>query len=604
MNPLLKHVGEGELRRRFPGQWPAIGIRPTVDGRKAARDPLEPQVLALAEKVAALYQQTLRYPDGSRVRVVVFPKCIGGAAESSECSEFFRREGVGVSLTVTNCWCYGSETMDMDSLMPKAVWGFNGTERPGAVYLAALSAVSTQKGFPIFAIYGRDVQDVGDTNIPDDVRRKLLRFGRAGLAVAIMRGKAYLSAGWTSMGIGGSVVNTDFIEHHLGMRVQGVDMSEFRRRMNRGIFDPEEFRQRAMPWVLANCPEGKDYNPAAAQRSAADKAKEWETVVKMTMIMRDMMTGNPRLRELGFSEEALGYGALFGGFQGQRQWTDGEPNGDFLEAILNTSADWNGIRPPYVVATENDMPNGACMLFGNLLTNTAQMFHDVRTYWSPAAVRRVTGVDLTGILAGGGIHLINSGACTLDATGRAFVGGQPGMKPWWDISPEEAAAFFANTNWPAAIYEYFIGGGFSSCFLSMGGMALTMSRISFIKDIGPVMQIAEGWSVDMPGNVHEVLAERTNPTWPTTWFVPRLTGRGMFRDVYSVMNGWSANHGALSFGHIGPDLMTLAAMLRIPVVAHNVDEDDVFEPSAFALFGEADPVGARFRACQHFGPLY
>jgi L-fucose isomerase len=594
------------MKNPFPliGSFPKIGIRPTIDGRrKGVRESLDKQVMAMAKNAAKFLSANLRYPTGRPVQCVIADSCIGGVAEAAACAEKFAREGVGVSLTVTPCWCYGSETMDMDPLIPKAVWGFNGTERPGAVYLAAVLAGHNQKGLPAFSIYGRDVQDTGDTGIPADVQEKILRFARAGLAVALMRGKSYLSLGGVSMGIAGSIVDQPFFESYLGLRVESVDMTEFIRRIEEKIYDEREFK-RAYAWTRANCKEGKDWNPPKSQHDQARKDWEWETVVKMTMIARDLMVGNPRLAELGFGEEALGHNAIAGGFQGQRHWTDHFPNGDFMEAILNSSFDWNGIRPPMVFATENDALNGACMLSGYLLTNTAQIFADVRTYWSPDAVERVTGHKLTGKSENGLLHLINSGAATLDGTGQQSRDGKPAMKPFWEISKEEAAKCLQVTSWPSAVYEYFRGGGFSSLYLSRGGMPMTMCRISLVKGLGPALQIAEGWSVDLPANVHKTLDERTNPTWPTTWFAPNVTGRGAFRDVYTVMNNWSANHGSISYGHIGADLISLASMLRIPVAMHNVLEEKIFRPSSWNLFGALELQAADYRACQNFGPLY
>ena len=585
------------------GGLPKIGIRPTIDGRRnGVRESLEGQVMAMAKRAGKFLSANLRYPSGQPVECVIADSCIGGVAEAAATAAKFQREGVGLSLTVTPCWCYGSETMDMDPLMPKAVWGFNGTERPGAVYLAAVLAGHNQKGLPAFGIYGRDVQDRCDETIPADVQAKLLRFAKSGLATAIMRGKSYLSLGGTSMGIAGSIVDQPFFESFLGMRVEAVDMSEITRRIEEGIFDQAEFKK-ALKWVKQNCKEGTDFNPPHEQRTAEQKEQWWSTVVKMTMIGRDLMIGNPALAEK-FGEEALGHNAILGGFQGQLAWTDHCPNGDFMEAMLNSSFDWNGIRKPYLMSTENDSLNGVCMLMGYLLTNTAQIFADVRTYWSPEAIKRVTGATLTGAAAGGLIHLINSGAATLDGTGEQSRDGKPAMKPFWEITKDEAQQCLDATSWPAAITEYFRGGGFSSCYLSKGGMPMTMTRISTVKGLGPVLQIAEGWSVDIPANVHATLNKRTNQTWPTTWFAPRCNGNGAFADAYSVMNNWSANHGAISYGHIGADLIALAATLRIPVAMHNVDEADVFRPSAWGLFGAQDPQGADYRACQNFGPIY
>ena len=590
-------------RNRLIGPMPKIGIRPAIDGRrKGVRESLERQTLEMAEGVARLLQSKLRHANGLGVECVVPPRCIGGVAEAAQTAALFEREGVGVSLTVTPCWCYGAETMDMNPLTPKAVWGFNGTERPGAVYLAAVLAAHNQKGLPAFGIYGRDVQDRGDAQIPPDVEEKLLRFARAGIAVATMRGKSYLSLGGTSMGIAGSIVDADFFEDYLGMRVEPVDMTEIVRRVEERIYDEEELA-RALAWVKARCPEGRDYNGKGFERTRAQKDADWVMSVTMALVARDLMVGNERLAA-GYGEEALGRNAILGGFQGQRHWTDHFPNGDFMEAILNSSFDWNGIREPFVFATENDSLNGVSMLFGHLVTKTAQIFADVRTYWSPAAVKRVTGHELGGVAAGGIIHLINSGAATLDATGRQTVDGAPGMKPFWEITAEEVDRCLEATRWYPAMTEYFRGGGFSSGFLTLGGMPCTMSRLNLVEGLGPVLQIAEGWTVDLPEKVHEALSERTNPTWPTHWFVPRTDGRGPFRDVYTVMNNWGANHGAISYGHVGTDLVALASMLRIPVSMHNVPEEEVFRPSAWSAFGAHEPQGADFRACRTFGPLY
>ena len=589
---------------RLIGDMPKIGIRPTIDGRrKGVRESLEDQTMNMAKTVAKFLSENLKHPNGMSVECVIANTCIGGVAEAAQTAEKFAREGVGVSLTVTPAWCYGAETMDMDPMMPKAVWGFNGTERPGAVYLAAVSAAHTQKGIPAFSIYGRDVQDAGDNTIPEDVQEKLLRFARAGLAAARMKGKSYLSMGGVSMGIAGSIVQPWLFEQYLGMRVEAVDMTEFVRRFDENIYDPVEFEQ-ALTWVKKNCPEGLDFNPEADQRTREEKDRDWELSVKMAIIARDLMVGNPRLNKLGYGEEALGHNAIAGGFQGQRQWTDHFPNGDFMEAILNSSFDWNGIRQPYIVATENDALNGIAMLFGHLLTGRAQMFSDVRTYWSPEAVKRVTGYELSGDAAGGFLHLINSGPTALDATGQQTVDGGSGMKPFWEITDEEAEACLEATTWHAGSIEYFRGGGWSTHFVTRGGMPVTMSRLNLVKGLGPVFQIAEGVIIELPDDVHKVLDLRTNPTWPTTWFVPRVTGGGPFRDVYSVMNNWGANHGAISYGHIGADLITLASILRIPVYMHNVPEEAIFRPCAWTTFGAQDPMGADFRACDNFGPLY
>lgn len=591
-------------RNRLIGAMPKIGIRPAIDGRrKGVRESLEETTMDMARNTAAFLSDNLRHANGLPVECVIADTCIGGTAEAAQTAEKFSAEGVGLSITVSPCWCYGAETMDMDPLIPKAVWGFNGTERPGAVYLAAVLAAHNQKGLPAFSIYGRDVQDAGDTTIPDDIQDRLLRFARAGLAVAAVRGKSYLAMGGVSMGIVGSIVDQPFFEDYLGMRVESVDMSEFVRRLEEEIYDPEEYKV-AMAWVKQNCPEGQDYNPPGFVRTREEKNADWEISIKMALIARDLMVGNPRLDELGFEEEALGRNAIAAGFQGQRQWTDHFPNGDFMEAVLNSSFDWNGIREPYIVATENDALNGVCMLFGQQLTGTAQIFADVRTYWSPQAVERVTGHILEGRASSGILHLINSGPAALDGTGQQTRDGKPAIKPFWEISEEEVERCLHATTWHAGKTEYFRGGGWSSKFKTRGSMPVTMCRLNLVKGLGPALQIAEGYTVDLPEDVHRILDERTDPGWPTTWFVPNLTESGPFRNVYTVMANWGANHGVVSYGHVGADLITLASMLRIPVYMHNVDQEKIFRPHAWASFGANELQGADFRACENFGPLY
>lgn len=586
------------------GTLPKIGIRPTIDGRLGGvRESLEDQTMNMARSVAEFLSANLKHISGDAVECVIADSTIGGVAEAAACAEKFAREGVGATITVTPCWCYGSETMDMDPLMPKAVWGFNGTERPGAVYLAAMQAAHNQKGLPIFTIYGRDVQDGGDTAIPADVQEKMLRFANAAIAVAFMKGKSYLGMGGVSMGIMGSYTDHDFFERYLGMRVEAVDMVEFVRRMDRGIYDAEEY-ELALSWVKENCRQGIDYNPDKDKFNEEEITTQWETSVKMAIIARDLMVGNPKLKALGFGEEANGHNALAAGFQGQRQWTDHLPNGDFMEAILTTSFDWNGKRAPYMLATENDTLNAVSMLFGHLITKGAQIFADVRTYWSPEAVKRVTGHELTGRAAGGFLHLINSGPAALDGTGEQSDNGVPAMKPFWNITDEEEKACLEATTWHPGMREYFRGGGMSTRFRTRGGMPVTLCRVNLTRGLGPALQIAQGWTIELPEAVHDVLDNRTNPTWPTTWFVPETGGDGVFRDAYSVMNAWGSNHGAFAYGHIGADLITLASMLRIPVYMHNVAKEDIFRPSAWNAFGTSELESADFRACGTFGPLY
>ncbi|MDR2757746.1 MAG: L-fucose isomerase [Spirochaetaceae bacterium] len=592
---------------RYRGGYPKIGIRPTIDGRRGplkVRESLENQTMNMAKAAKALFEKNLRYSNGEPVQVVIAETTIGRVAEAASCADKFRREGVDITLTLSPCWCYGSETMDMDPLTIKGVWGFNGTERPGAVYLAAVLAGHAQKGLPAFGIYGRDVQNADDTEIPPDVTEKLLRFGRAALAAATMRGKSYLQIGSICMGIAGSIINPEFFEEYLGMRVESVDEVEIIRRMETGIYDGEEFKK-ALAWTKEYCKEGFDKNPVELQKSPAEKEKSWEFVVKMMCIIKDLFNGNPNLPE-GFEEERAGHNAIAGGFQGQRQWTDFYPNADFPESLLNSSFDWTGAREPYILATENDTLNGAGMLFGKLLTGSAQIFADVRTYWSPGALKKAAGYELTGKAkeAGGFIHLINSGAACIDASGEMKdAKGRGVMKPFWELTEADQKACLAATTWNAADLGYFRGGGFSSRFLTRAEMPVTMIRLNLVKGLGPVIQIAEGWTIELPDDVSDILWKRTDYTWPCTWFVPRVTGRGAFKTVYDVMNNWGANHGAISYGHIGADLISLCSILRIPVCMHNVPEEDIFRPAYWNAFG-LDKEGADYRACAALGPLY
>ncbi|MCR2049960.1 L-fucose isomerase [Acetatifactor muris] len=592
---------------RLIGEYPVIGIRPTIDGRRGVlkvRESLEEQTMNMARAAAALFEENLRYSNGEPVKVVIADTTIGRVGETAACADKFRRAGVDITLTVTPCWCYGAETMDMDPNTIKGVWGFNGTERPGAVYLASVLATHAQKGLPAFGIYGHDVQAADDTSIPEDVREKLLRFGRAAVAVATMRGKSYLQIGSICMGIGGSIIDPAFIEEYLGMRVESVDEVEIIRRMTEGIYDQNEYGK-ALAWVKEYCKEGYDKNPEEIQKSREQKDQDWEFVVRMMCIIKDLMNGNQNLPE-GREEEMVGHNAIAAGFQGQRQWTDFYPNCDFPEAMLNTSFDWNGAREPYILATENDVLNGLGMLFMKLLTNRAQIFADVRTYWSPEAVKKATGYELEGIAkqAGGFIHLINSGAACLDACGQAKdADGSSVMKPWYEVTEEDQKAIMAATTWNYADCGYFRGGGFSSHFVTEAEMPATMIRLNLVKGLGPVLQIAEGWTIHLPEEVTDVLWKRTDYTWPCTWFAPRTTGKGAFATAYDVMNNWGANHGAISYGHIGADLITMCSMLRIPVCMHNVEEDKIFRPAAWNAFG-MDKEGQDYRACAAYGPLY
>ena len=592
---------------RLIGSYPVIGIRPTIDGRRGkikVRESLEDQTMNMAKSAAKLIEENVFYSNGEHVKVIIADTTIGRVAEAAACEDKFKKAGVDITLTVTPCWCYGAETMDMNPLTIKAVWGFNGTERPGAVYLASVLATHAQKGLPAFGIYGHEVQEADDTTIPQDVQEKILRFARAAVAVATMRGKSYLQIGSVTMGIGGSIISPEFFEEYLGMRVESVDEVEIIRRMEKGIYDEKEY-EKALKWVKEKCKPDFDKNPKEMQKSAAEKEKDWEFTAKMACIIKDLYNGNKNLPQ-GCEEEAVGHNAIVGGFQGQRQWTDFYPNCDFPESILNSSFDWNGAREPYILGTENDTLNATSMLFMKLLTGRAQMFADVRTYWSGEAVKRVTGYEIEGKAkeADGFIHLINSGACCVDACGEVKdERGNAVMKKWWEVTDKDIDAMMNATTWPYADLGYFRGGGYSSRFVTRAEMPATMIRLNLIKGLGPVLQIVEGWTVKLPDEVTDKLWKRTDYTWPCTWFTPRVTGKGAFKSAYDVMNNWGANHGAISYGHIGADLITMCSMLRIPVCMHNVDEKDIYRPAAWNAFG-MDKEGQDYRACAAYGPLY
>ena len=592
---------------RLIGSYPVIGIRPTIDGRRGkikVRESLEDQTMNMAKSAAKLIEENVFYSNGEHVKVIIADTTIGRVAEAAACEDKFKKAGVDITLTVTPCWCYGAETMDMNPLTIKAVWGFNGTERPGAVYLASVLATHAQKGLPAFGIYGHEVQEADDTTIPADVQEKILRFARAAVAVATMRGKSYLQIGSVTMGIGGSIISPEFFEEYLGMRVESVDEVEIIRRMEKGIYDEKEY-QKALKWVKEKCKPDFDKNPKEMQKSAAEKEKDWEFTAKMACIIKDLYNGNKNLPQ-SCEEEAVGHNAIVGGFQGQRQWTDFYPNCDFPESILNSSFDWNGAREPYILGTENDTLNATSMLFMKLLTGRAQMFADVRTYWSGEAVKRVTGYEIEGKAkeADGFIHLINSGACCVDACGEVKdENGNAVMKKWWEVTEKDIDTMMNATTWPYADLGYFRGGGYSSRFVTRAEMPATMIRLNLIKGLGPVLQIVEGWTVKLPDEVTDKLWKRTDYTWPCTWFTPRVTGKGAFKSAYDVMNNWGANHGAISYGHIGADLITMCSMLRIPVCMHNVDEKDIYRPAAWNAFG-MDKEGQDYRACAAYGPLY
>ncbi len=591
---------------RLIGRMPKLGIRPCIDGRtNGVRESLEVQTMNMAKAAAKLIEGTLRHANGLPIECVIADTCIGGVAEAAMCQDKFAANNVTATLTVSPCWCYGTETMDMDPLTIKAVWGFNGTERPGAVFLAAIMAAYTQRGLPAFSIYGKDVKDSKDTEIPEDVKEKILRFVKSALAAGFMKGKSYASIGGTCMGIAGSIMDPLLYQKYFGIRVEWLDQVEITRRIDREIFDPEEF-SKAKEWAKKYCKEGPDYNEGSQYAfNREEKNDQWDRVIKATLIIKDIMLGNPKLAKLGYSEEALGRNAIFGGVQGQRQWTDHYPNHDFSEAILSTSFDWNGIREPILLATENDNMNATAMLLGHLLSNSASIFADVRTYWSPDSIKRVTGWEPVGNASSGIIHLINSGAAALDGSGEQIdANGNKAMKPFWELTSKDVDACLDATSWDPANCGYFRGGGFSSQFVTKAEMPVTMVRLNVVDGFGPVLQIAEGTTVNLPEDVNKILYDRTDKTWPCTWFAPRLTAAGAFKDVYTVMATWGANHGSFNYGHIGADLITLCSMLRIPVVMHNVPEDKIFRPHSWTSFGTTNPEEADIRACKNFGPLY
>lgn len=592
-------------------KYPKIGIRPTIDGRwGGVREALEKQTMGMAETAKNLIESNLKYPDGTNVKCVISPCTIGGGAEAAICEEYFAKEDVIGTLTVTPCWCYGTETMDLNPNTIKAVWGFNGTERPGAVYLAAVMSAYAQRGLPAFSIYGHDVQDADDKTVTEDVKNKILNFARGAIAVGLMKNEAYVNIGAVSMGIAGSMVDASFLQRYLGMRTEWVDMTEILRRIELGIYDHEEY-EKAREWVRRYCKEGYDTNAGKEFSDVIKKSRyikdedQWDFVVKHALVCRDIVKGNKKLAEMGWYEEALGRNGLAAGFQGQRMWTDWLPNGDFTEAILASTFDWNGAKQPMAFATENDTLNGISMLFGTLLTNKAPIFSDVRTYWSKEAVERVTGKMLTGKAENGFMHLINSGASCLDGSGVAKdKNGKGCMKEWWNMNDDDIKACLEATDWCRANYEYFRGGGFSSHFDTNVEMPLTMIRTNIVEGVGPVLQVIEGHTCVLEEDVHKILTERTDRTWPTTWFVPKLNDEGAASSVYEVMAKWGANHCASVYGHIGDRLLTMASMLRIPVAFHNVEKERIFRPHSFNGFGTDSLESQDFRACAYYGPLY
>ena len=526
-----------------------IGIRPVIDGRQfGIRESLEVQTMNMAKAAAELISSKVRHASGEPMECVIADTTIGGIAESAACADKFATENIVATLTVTPCWCYVTQVIDENPNTIKAVWGFNGTERPGAVFLAAANSAYAQIGMPCFSIYGHDVK---------------------------------------------------------------VDMTEIIRREKLGIYDEAEYKK-ALAWIKEKCPEGVDINPTPGMTymrpvlSAKEKEENWEFIAKMTCIIRDILKGNPKLAEMGWLEESKGRNAVLGGFQGQRMWTDFMPNADFTEAILNTTFDWNGAREPIPFATENDTLNGTTLMFLHLLTGRAAVFADVRTYWSPDSVKRVTGWTPNGKAANGFIHLINSGAAALDGTGAVKdENGESVMKPWWDMTEKDIDACLNATTWPCANLGYFRGGGFSSSYSTQGVMPCTFARVNYVKHLGPTIQIIEGYTVELPEDVNKTLLGRTDPTWPSTWFAPiTVPDKVAVSDVYNVMANWGANHGCFVYGHIGEDLVTLASMLRIPVSLHNLSDDRLFRPHAWSAFGTTDLEGADYRACAAYGSLY
>jgi len=583
---------------------PVIGIRAVIDPRRKVYNRTYGQTQDMASSVADYLSDHVKYPNSLPLKCVVYQKCVSNIVEAQECSDYFKHLNVGAVITVATGWCYPLETMLLDAGIPHAVWGFNGTERPGAVFLAALTAACNLKGLPMFKIYGKEVREKDDKRIPEDVGRKLLSFTRAALAASLMKGKSYLSLGTVSMGISGCISDELFFQQYLGMRISYVDMSEIQRRMNKGIYDPEEL-SKAIEWFSNNCKEGVDYNDPSLMHTKEQKAEDARDSIKLAIIVKDMMKGNQKLQDMGYEEEAAGYGAVAGGFQGQRAWTDQNANGDFMEAILNSTFDWNGRREPIVIATENDSSNAVSMLFGYLLTHTPQIFCDVRTYWSPETVKRITGEELEGRAKGGMIHLLNSGAAALEGSGCLTKDGKPVIKPYWEMTEDDIKSCLQSTRWSPAMLDQFLAGGFSSTYSTKGEMPVTITRLNMVYGIGPVLQIAEGYTYEASPNIHMNLLGRTDPTWPSTWFVPNtIPGDAAYNDVYSVMESWGANHCSMSYGHIGSELITLASMLRIPVTMHNVETNNLFRPALWKAYGTKELEAADRYACAALGPLY
>lgn len=574
-----------------------IGIRMLVDNRPALRAQQQQALFKLAEQVRLLLEGQVRYGDGVPAQCVIAPQPVGCVRDAAAVSELFRAERVGAVINIARAWAYPAEVMEYDTQLPQAVWGFSGSNYPGTVFMGAAVATAAQRGCPLFKIYGRDIQAGQDLRVPEDVADKLVRFAQCALALATLRGKTYLAVGSMCMGIGASAVDHAFFQCYLGMRTQMVDTAEILRRMEQKIYDPQEYA-RARRWAKENCREMQDPNPCALQQPAPQKQVAWDDSVKLALILRDLMQGNPALARQGHPEEAQGCLALAASFQGQRHWTDWQVSSDFAEAVLNSSFDWDGPRRPVTVATENDALQAAAMLMGTLLTGTAQIFCDMRAYWSPQAVQAHFGT-VPPTAEKGFLYLTNSGPAPLDGTLAAGA-----TKPFWAMTAEDMEGCIQHTQWGADKRAVFAGGGFSTSYQAAGGVPMTMVGLSLVKGLGPVLQIIEGETIALQPDLADALTQCTDPTWMRLFFVPRLTQAGVCSSVYNIVESWASNHCTLCGGHRAKAFTTLASMLRIPVCLHNLPPRQLFRPAVWGLYGEPGSTEADFRACQNYGPLY
>lgn len=599
--------------RRLVGQTPTIAITPVADGRAGAYESNVAGTWRMAEKVSRLIESRVRLPDGTAPRVVVAPEIVYGPRSGALAQEYFQREGVSANIWVSRSWSYSDELMSAcigigSTEWQQAAYGLNQTDRPGAVWLKAFCAAMDEKKRPIFSIYNPDLEDESGDLSPY-VAGRILRFARAAVAAAEMRGKNYLSVGGVSMGIIGSDARRNSFLQTFGMGTVSVDMVAIRGRIDQGFYDHEELES-AFKFMKKNFKFSFDESQGPRPRDLDELIRE---TLRMTIIVRDLMIGNPKLasskvgKAQGFKanvERAQGANAIMAGTQGQRQWTDLYPNFDVTESILNSSFDWNGFRAPFVVATENDSKNGIGMLAANLVSGgMSQLFADIRTNWTPESVKKATGKDISRIAPQGFIDKRNSGAGALEYALDLFglVKGGAGMSVQDVAEAVRADANIqdrlirdacAGTTYMTAALEYFPGDGLSSHFRTPGGIPMTAYRYNMIGD-ELTCSVVEGATVELPRDVADCIGRITDRTWPETYWVPR----GM--SSFEYMSRIGPNHDGNSFGLIGADLLTLNAMLRVPVDMHNVPREDIFRPTFWDRCGGDD-----FRACEKLGPVY